>query len=354
MLVCIQFGIVFFYFTRRSRRIFCWNSSSNNNNHFSSHTVFFHSVVCVLFHCLFFTWFQTTPHRCKIDDTDSITIFSHIAIALRIRCALQWMQNSHTYSHKCMVRWSSTVQSVQTIQRTNRAVPRVPNRETNMQQFHWMQKERVDGKNAVFALLLILMIINSQRVMVSFLPWTNSIRLYSISIENDIPKSQNLLAIRLPMTTMTIKLFNRISVNDKPTIIESKTSLQPGKRSDKRTLIVHTLKLMLPLHCTQRQSWYGKKLYGNSISWFLFALFLPFQHDSILTTTQMAKQLPHTSCSLQYFWAKNGEKTENDNNIVLCVFMSMGKKKNLIISGLICVIKQTTQRDKRVWWRWQQ
>lgn len=150
----------------------------------------------------------------------------------------------------------------------------------------------------------------------------------AISIEYDIPKSQNLLAILLPTTTMTIKLFNRISVNDKPNNLIK--IVPPSWKNIQRAyalLLAHTLKLMLPLHCTQWQSWYErKKMHGNSISWFLFALFLPFQHDSILTTTQMAKQLPHTTHYAVHLKAKKAKNTENDNNIVLCVFMSMGKR----------------------------
>lgn len=161
-----------------------------------------------------------------------------------------------------------------------------------------------------------------------------------VSIECEIPKSQNLLAILLPTTTMTIKLFNRISVNDKAD--NRIKNIPPTWKKIQRAHVppsAHTLKLMLsialhtmPIVILKKIIWKFNKLILVCIIFTLSTRF-GFNHH---TNGKRA----HTK--VLYSVLEQKEEKNRMTTISFCVF-----EKNLIISGLICVIKQTTQRDKR-------
>lgn len=88
--IWMQFGIVFLYFTRLSK--YSRRAAITNT---SILTLFSFNRLCPfllsLFHVVRF-WFLAIPHRRKIDDTESITIFSHRSCFTFVHS----IQNLHT------------------------------------------------------------------------------------------------------------------------------------------------------------------------------------------------------------------------------------------------------------------
>lgn len=139
-------------------------------------------------------------------------------------------------------------------------------------------------------------------------------------------------------------------------IIESKSSHRPGKRYSARCAhtnwnwCFHRIAYNDDICDSERKKGI---MFENSISWFLFAFILTLSRtllamlwNGIITTKSTHYFGSHTQC-----FRAQWKKSKWQQYRFVCIYQRW-KKKNLIISGLICVIKQTTQRDKRAWWRW--